>query len=60
MEKHFSSFIYININKINMYIESTRDSILHVYEQPCQLPSLDSRSHLEAYQWIRNKPIKMH
>lgn len=43
-----------------MYIESTRDSILHVYEQPCQLPSLDSRSHLEAYQWIRNKPIKMH
>lgn len=43
-----------------MYPECIGDSVLHVYAKLCQLPSLDSISCSEAYQWIRKKPIKMH
>lgn len=46
--------------KINVYPEYDADSTLHVYAKLCQSPSLDSRSCLKAYQWIRNEPIKIH
>lgn len=36
------------------------NSVSHVYEKMCQLSFLDSRSCTQAYQWIRNEPIKMH
>ena len=42
-----------------MYPKCSGDSVLHVYAKLCQLPSVDSRSCLEAYQRTRKEAIKM-